>query len=116
MHRNADSALKLGQAAARRCALPSHGSGSIRVRAARGEARRRREGRGAKGKVQLMVKTLLRLEGELGPDAADASASHSATPIRARPGWRFPGRSPAGPGLDRLSARTPGRQAPASWS
>ncbi len=75
MHRNADSALKLGQA--RGAAL----SGTFSVPAsvfeyAPREIKQAVVGTGAaeKTQVQLMVKRLLKLTGELGADAADALA------------------------------------------
>lgn len=75
MHRNADSALKLGQA--RGVALSATFSATLGVfeYAAR-EVKQAVVGTGAaeKTQVQLMVKRLLKLNGELGPDAADALA------------------------------------------
>jgi crossover junction endodeoxyribonuclease RuvC len=73
MHRNADSALKLGQA--RGAALCAAFSGDPEVfEYAPREVKLAVVGQGGapKEQVQLMVRTLLRLEGELGPDAADA--------------------------------------------
>lgn len=73
MHRNADSALKLGQArgaaiCAAYCASP------VLFEYAPREVKLAVVGQGGalKEQVQLMVKTLLKLQGELGPDAADA--------------------------------------------
>jgi crossover junction endodeoxyribonuclease RuvC len=75
MHRNPDSALKLGQA--RGAALCGTFSGGARVfeYAAR-EVKLAVVGTGAaqKEQVQLMVRQLLKLTGALGPDAADALA------------------------------------------
>ena len=75
MHRNADSALKLGQA--RGAALSATFSVACNVfeYAAR-EVKQAVVGTGAaeKAQVQLMVKRLLKLNGELGADAADAIA------------------------------------------
>lgn len=75
MHRNADSALKLGQA--RGVALSATFSATLGVfeYAAR-EVKQAVVGTGAaeKTQVQLMVKRLLKLNGELGADAADALA------------------------------------------
>lgn len=75
MHRNADSALKLGQA--RGVALSATFSKVMNVfeYAAR-EVKQAVVGTGAaeKTQVQLMVKRLLKLNGELGADAADALA------------------------------------------
>jgi crossover junction endodeoxyribonuclease RuvC len=73
MHRNADSALKLGQA--RGAALCAVFSGSPEVfEYAPREVKLAIVGKGGaqKEQVQLMVRTLLKLQGELGPDAADA--------------------------------------------
>ena len=73
MHRNADSALKLGQArGAALCAVFSSGP-SVYEYAPR-EVKLAVVGQGGaqKEQVQLMVKTLLRLSGDLAPDAADA--------------------------------------------
>jgi crossover junction endodeoxyribonuclease RuvC len=73
MHRNADSALKLGQA--RGAALCAAFSGDPEVfEYAPREVKLAVVGQGGaqKEQVQLMVMTLLGLEGELGPDAADA--------------------------------------------
>jgi crossover junction endodeoxyribonuclease RuvC len=73
MHRNADSALKLGQArGAAICAVFS-GSPMLFEYAPR-EVKLAIVGQGGaqKDQVQLMVRNLLRLHGELGPDAADA--------------------------------------------
>jgi len=75
MHRNADSALKLGQA--RGAALC--GSFAVAPRVFEYSAREVKQavvGTGAaqKEQVQLMVKHLLKLQGELAPDAADAIA------------------------------------------
>jgi crossover junction endodeoxyribonuclease RuvC len=75
MHRNADSALKLGQA--RGAALSATFAGRPRVfeYAAR-EVKLAVVGTGAaqKEQVQLMVRRLLNLSGPLGADAADALA------------------------------------------
>ena len=73
MHRNADSALKLGQArGAALCAVFS-GNPEVYEYAPR-EVKLAVVGSGGaqKEQVQLMVKTLLGLQGELGADAADA--------------------------------------------
>jgi crossover junction endodeoxyribonuclease RuvC len=73
MHRNADSALKLGQArGAAICAVYS-GTSWLYEYAPR-EVKLAIVGQGGaqKEQVQLMVRTLLKLQGELGPDAADA--------------------------------------------
>ena len=73
MHRNADSALKLGQArGAAICAVFS-GASTLYEYAPR-EVKLAIVGQGGaqKDQVQLMVRNLLRLQGELGPDAADA--------------------------------------------
>ncbi|HEX9208061.1 MAG TPA: crossover junction endodeoxyribonuclease RuvC [Steroidobacteraceae bacterium] len=73
MHRNADSALKLGQArGAAICAVYS--GASMLYEYAPREVKLAIVGQGGaqKEQVQLMVRNLLRLQGELGPDAADA--------------------------------------------
>lgn len=75
MHRNADSALKLGQA--RGAALC--GSFCVAPRVFEYSAREVKQavvGTGAaqKEQVQLMVKSLLKISGDLAPDAADALA------------------------------------------
>jgi crossover junction endodeoxyribonuclease RuvC len=75
MHRNADSALKLGQA--RGAALCA--TFSLRPRVFEYAAREVKQavvgnGSAEKQQVQLMVRRLLKLEGPLGPDAADALA------------------------------------------
>ena len=73
MHRNADSALKLGQArGAAICA--AYSASPVVFEYAPREVKLAVVGQGGalKEQVQLMVKTLLRLQGEIGPDAADA--------------------------------------------
>ena len=73
MHRNADSALKLGQArGAALCAAFS--TDPMVFEYAPREVKLAVVGQGGaqKEQVQLMVRTLLKLQGELGPDAADA--------------------------------------------
>lgn len=73
MHRNADSALKLGQArGAALCA--AFASDPMVFEYAPREVKQAVVGRGgaAKEQVQLMVRQLLRLEGDIGADAADA--------------------------------------------
>ena len=75
MHRNPDSAIKLGQA--RGAALCGTFSVEPRIyEYAPREIKLAVVGTGAaqKEQVQLMVKQLLRLSGSLGPDAADALA------------------------------------------
>jgi crossover junction endodeoxyribonuclease RuvC len=75
MHRNADSALKLGQA--RGVALSAtFACVSTVFEYAPREIKQAVVGTGAaeKSQVQLMVKRLLKLNGELGADAADALA------------------------------------------
>lgn len=81
MHRNADSALKLGQArGAALCAtfgVPASASSGVSVfEYAPREIKQAVVGTGAaeKTQVQLMVKRLLKLTGEMGADAADAVA------------------------------------------
>jgi len=79
MHRNADSALKLGQArGAALCGTfaASAASGAKVFEYAPREVKLAVVGTGAaqKEQVQLMVKQLLRLSGTLRPDAADALA------------------------------------------
>lgn len=75
MHRNADSALKLGQA--RGAALCATFAAQPRIyEYAPREVKLAVVGTGSaqKDQVQLMVKHLLKLEGTIGPDAADALA------------------------------------------
>ncbi|HYM34642.1 MAG TPA: crossover junction endodeoxyribonuclease RuvC [Steroidobacteraceae bacterium] len=75
MHRNADSALKLGQA--RGAALCGMFSGTARVfEYSPREVKQAVVGTGAaqKEQVQMMVKHLLKLSGEVKADAADALA------------------------------------------
>jgi crossover junction endodeoxyribonuclease RuvC len=71
MHRNADSALKLGQA---RGAAICAALGPLVFEYAPREVKLAVVGQGGaeKEQVQLMVRTLLRLDGALGADAADA--------------------------------------------
>ncbi len=73
MHRNADSALKLGQARGAAICAAFAGAASLYEYAPR-EVKLAIVGQGGaqKEQVQLMVKSLLKLQGELGPDAADA--------------------------------------------
>jgi len=89
MHRNPDSALKLGQARGAALCAAFAGDPEVFEYAPR-EVKLAVVGQGGaqKEQVQLMVKTLLRLQGELGPDAADRDRhSRCATPIRARRDW-----------------------------
>jgi len=73
MHRNADSALKLGQARGAALCAAFVGVREVFEYAPR-EVKLAVVGQGGaqKEQVQLMVRTLLRLQGELGTDAADA--------------------------------------------
>jgi crossover junction endodeoxyribonuclease RuvC len=73
MHRNADSALKLGQARGAAICAAFAGTASLYEYAPR-EVKLAIVGQGGaqKEQVQLMVKSLLKLQGDLGPDAADA--------------------------------------------
>jgi crossover junction endodeoxyribonuclease RuvC len=73
MHRNADSALKLGQARGAAICAVFATSPEVFEYAPR-EVKLAIVGQGGaqKEQVQLMVRTLLKLQGELGPDAADA--------------------------------------------
>lgn len=75
MHRNADSALKLGQARGAALCATFAVLASVFEYAPR-EVKQAVVGTGAaeKVQVQLMVKRLLKLDGELGADAADAIA------------------------------------------
>lgn len=75
MHRNADSALKLGQARGAALSATFAVTASVFEYAPR-EVKQAVVGTGAaeKAQVQLMVKRLLQLQGELGADAADAIA------------------------------------------
>jgi crossover junction endodeoxyribonuclease RuvC len=75
MHRNADSALKLGQArGAAICAVYSVSASGDLFEYAPREVKLAIVGQGGaqKEQVQLMVRNLLRLQGDLAPDAADA--------------------------------------------
>ncbi len=73
MHRNADSALKLGQArGAALCAAFSADPAVFEYAPREVKLAIVGQGGAQKEQMQLMVRTLLRLEGELGPDAADA--------------------------------------------
>ncbi len=73
MHRNADSALKLGQARGAALCAAFAGDPEVFEYAPR-EVKLAVVGQGGaqKEQVQLMVRTLLRLQGEVGADAADA--------------------------------------------
>ena len=73
MHRNADSALKLGQARGAAICAAYSGASTLYEYAPR-EVKLAIVGQGGaqKEQVQLMVRNLLRLQGELGADAADA--------------------------------------------
>jgi crossover junction endodeoxyribonuclease RuvC len=73
MHRNADSALKLGQARGAAICGVFSGLATVYEYAPR-EVKLAIVGQGGaqKEQVQLMVMSLLKLQGELGPDAADA--------------------------------------------
>lgn len=75
MHRNADSALKLGQARGAALSATFAVPANVFEYAPR-EIKQAVVGTGAadKDQVQLMVKRLLKLSGEMGPDAADAIA------------------------------------------
>jgi len=73
MHRNADSALKLGQArGAAICAVFSAVPALYEYAPREVKLAIVGQGGAQKDQVQLMVRNLLRLRGELGPDAADA--------------------------------------------
>jgi crossover junction endodeoxyribonuclease RuvC len=73
MHRNADSALKLGQArGAALCAVFSSDPEVFEYAPREVKLAVVGAGGAQKEQVQLMVKTLLRLQGDLGADAADA--------------------------------------------
>jgi len=73
MHRNADSALKLGQARGAALCAAFAGDPEVFEYAPR-EVKLAVVGQGGaeKEQVQLMVRSLLRLDGEIGADAADA--------------------------------------------
>jgi crossover junction endodeoxyribonuclease RuvC len=75
MHRNADSAIKLGQARGAALCGTFAVAPAVFEYSAR-EVKQAVVGTGAaqKDQVQLMVKHLLKLRGELAPDAADAIA------------------------------------------
>ena len=73
MHRNADSALKLGQArGAALCAAFTLDPEVFEYAPREVKLAVVGEGGAQKEQVQLMVRTLLKLQGELGADAADA--------------------------------------------
>jgi crossover junction endodeoxyribonuclease RuvC len=73
MHRNPDSALKLGQArGAALCAAFATDPGVFEYAPREVKLAVVGQGGAQKEQVQLMVRTLLRLQGELGADAADA--------------------------------------------
>ena len=73
MHRNADSALKLGQArGAALCAAFALDPKVFEYAPREVKLAVVGEGGAQKEQVQLMVRTLLKLQGELGADAADA--------------------------------------------
>jgi crossover junction endodeoxyribonuclease RuvC len=73
MHRNADSALKLGQArGAALCAVFCSDPQVFEYAPREVKLAVVGSGGAQKEQVQLMVKTLLRLQGDLGADAADA--------------------------------------------
>lgn len=73
MHRNADSALKLGQArGAAICGAFTHAASLYEYAPREVKLAIVGQGGAQKEQVQLMVKSLLKLQGELGPDAADA--------------------------------------------
>jgi len=73
MHRNADSALKLGQArGAALCAALDCGPAVFEYAAREVKLAVVGQGGAEKEQVQLMVRTLLRLDGALSADAADA--------------------------------------------
>lgn len=73
MHRNADSALKLGQArGAAICGVFTVTAGLYEYAPREVKLAIVGQGGAQKEQVQLMVRSLLKLQGELGPDAADA--------------------------------------------
>lgn len=75
MHRNADSALKLGQArAAAICATFAHESAVHEYAARAVKQALVGQGGAEKSQVEHMVRALLRLPGGLAPDEADALA------------------------------------------
>jgi crossover junction endodeoxyribonuclease RuvC len=75
VHRNPDSALKLGQArGAALCATFAAGAGLFEYSPREVKLAVVGTGRAEKEQVQRMVKALLGLEGRLGADAADALA------------------------------------------
>lgn len=93
MHRNPDSALKLGQARGAALCGACHAGAPVFEYAARA-IKRTVTGTGAaeKGQVQHMVKALLVLNGRLSADAADAlaialcHAQHRGGPLHRRTG------------------------------
>jgi crossover junction endodeoxyribonuclease RuvC len=73
MHRNADSALKLGQArGAAICGVFSIAASLYEYAPREVKLAIVGQGGAQKEQVQLMVRSLLKLQGELSPDAADA--------------------------------------------
>lgn len=93
MHRNADSALKLGQARGAALCGACHAGAAVFEYAPRA-VKQTVTGTGAAAKSQVlhMIKALLALEGRLGADAADAlaiaicHAQHRGAPARGRAG------------------------------
>jgi crossover junction endodeoxyribonuclease RuvC len=75
MHRNPDSALKLGQARGAALCGACHGGAAVFEYAPRAVKQTvTGTGAAAKGQVQHMIKALLTLQGRLSADAADALA------------------------------------------
>ncbi|MGH8250022.1 MAG: crossover junction endodeoxyribonuclease RuvC [Steroidobacteraceae bacterium] len=93
VHRNPDSALKLGQARGAALCGACHAGAPVFEYAARA-VKRTVTGTGAaeKGQIQHMIKALLSLEGRLSADAADAlalalcHAQHRGGPLNGRSG------------------------------
>ena len=116
MHRNADSALKLGQArGAAICAAYSRRPGCSSTRRARSSWPWSGQGGAEKEQVQLMVKALLKLQGDsvrMPPTRSAIALCHAYSREIARGRRRRLGC--AGRGRDRLPARPAGGQAPAA--
>ena len=113
MHRNADSALKLGQArGAAICAVFAIGPAVFEYAPREVKLAIVGQGGAQKDQVQLMVRTLLKLQGELGPDAADAIGIALCHAYSRRRGTRSPPRPAGTPALigllrGRIAAKHP---------
>ncbi len=85
VNRNPDSALKLGQARGAAICGTAHGNAEVFEYATR-EIKQAVVGTGGaeKGQVQLMMRSLLKLDGPLSADAADALAAAVCHALRGR--------------------------------